>query len=70
MLRIEHLRKDYGGQRVLEDATLVLKPGERAALVAPNGAGKSTLLKTVAGLLAPTEGQLLLDGEEIGGMPA
>jgi ATP-binding cassette subfamily F protein 3 len=50
MLRVEHLKKDYGGQRVLDGASLVLKPGERAALVAPNGAGKSTLLKIVAGL--------------------
>ena len=31
MLRIEHVRKDYGGQRVLDDTSLVLKPGERAA---------------------------------------
>jgi ATP-binding cassette subfamily F protein 3 len=48
MLRVEHVKKDYGSQRVLDGATLVLKPGERAALVAPNGAGKSTLLKIVA----------------------
>ena len=60
MLRIEHLRKDYGGQRVLDDATLALKPGERAALVAPNGAGKSTLLKIVAGLEQADAGRVLL----------
>jgi ATP-binding cassette subfamily F protein 3 len=60
VLRIEHLRKDYGGQRVLDDATLALKPGERAALVAPNGAGKSTLLKIVAGLLEPDSGRVLV----------
>ena len=60
MLRIEHLRKDYGGQRVLDDASLVLKPGERAALVAPNGAGKSTLLKIVAGLEEADSGRVLL----------
>ncbi len=60
MLRIEHLRKDYGGQRVLEDATLALKPGERAALVAPNGAGKSTLLKIVAGLDEADAGRVTL----------
>jgi ATP-binding cassette subfamily F protein 3 len=60
VLRIEHLRKDYGGQRVLDDATLVLKSGERAALVAPNGAGKSTLLKIVAGLLDPDSGRVLV----------
>ena len=58
MLRIEHLRKDYGGQRVLEDVSLVLKPGERAALVAPNGAGKSTLLKIVAGLEEADSGRV------------
>src|SRR5207302_9995944 len=60
MLRIEHLRKDYGGQRVLDEASLVLKPGERAALVAPNGAGKSTLLKIVAGLEEADQGRVLL----------
>jgi len=60
VLRIEHLRKDYGGQRVLEDATLALKPGERAALVAPNGAGKSTLLKIVAGIEHADAGRVLL----------
>ncbi|MBV9581252.1 MAG: ABC-F family ATP-binding cassette domain-containing protein [Chloroflexi bacterium] len=60
MLRIEHLRKDYGGQRVLDDASLSLKPGERAALVAPNGAGKSTLLKIVAGLEDSDAGRVLV----------
>src|SRR5437868_12103545 len=58
MLRLEHLRKDYGGQRVLDDTSLVLKPGERAALVAPNGAGKSTLLKIVAGLEEADSGRV------------
>ncbi|TME28822.1 MAG: ABC-F family ATP-binding cassette domain-containing protein, partial [Chloroflexi bacterium] len=60
MLRLEHLRKDYGGQRVLDDTSLVLKPGERAALVAPNGAGKSTLLKIVAGLEHADSGRVTL----------
>src|SRR5216683_3964990 len=60
MLRIEHLRKDYGGQRVLDDASLALKPGERGALVAPNGAGKSTLLKIVASLEEADSGRVLV----------
>ena len=60
MLRIEHLRKDYGAQRVLEDASLALKPGERAALVAPNGAGKSTLLKIIASFEQPDAGRVLV----------
>src|SRR5437868_13240378 len=58
MLRVEDIRKDYGSQRVLDGATLVLKPGERAALVAPNGAGKSTLLKIIAGLEEPDSGRV------------
>jgi len=60
MLRIEDLKKDYGGQRVLDGASLALKPGERAALVAPNGAGKSTLLKIVAGLEEADAGRVIL----------
>src|SRR5947209_9397885 len=59
-LRVEHLIKDYGAQRVLDGASLVLKPGERAALVGANGAGKSTLLKIVAGLEEPDGGQVRL----------
>src|SRR5713101_2109990 len=60
MLRVEDIRKDYGGQRVLDRASLVLKPGERAALVAPNGAGKSTLLKIVAGMEEADSGHIAL----------
>jgi ATP-binding cassette, subfamily F, member 3 len=60
MLRIEDLKKDYGGQRVLDGASMALKPGERAALVAPNGAGKSTLLKIVAGLEESDSGRVIL----------
>src|SRR2546421_4919461 len=60
MLRVEDITKDYGSQRVLDGATLVLKPGERAALVAPNGAGKSTLLKIVAGMEDADSGRVSL----------
>ena len=60
MLRVANIVKDYGGQRVLDGASLVLKPGERAALVAPNGAGKSTLLKIAAGLEDADAGRVSL----------
>jgi ATP-binding cassette, subfamily F, member 3 len=60
VLRVEHVVKDYGGQRVLDGASLALRPGERAALVGANGAGKSTLLKIVAGLEEPDQGEVRL----------
>ena len=60
MLRVANIVKDYGGQRVLDGASLVLKPGERAALVAPNGAGKSTLLKIIAGIEDADSGHVAL----------
>src|SRR6266851_6113469 len=60
MLRVANIVKDYGGQRVLDGASLALKPGERAALVAPNGAGKSTLLKIVAGMEEADSGRVIL----------
>src|SRR5205823_14890139 len=44
MLRVDDITRDYRSQRVLDGASLVLKPRERAALVAPDGAGTSTLL--------------------------
>ena len=58
----------YGGKRVLGPADLVLEPGQVTALVGPNGAGKSTLLRLAAGLLAPDEGAVQLDGEGVAGL--
>jgi ATP-binding cassette subfamily F protein 3 len=60
VLRVEQVVKDYGGQRVLDGVSLVLRRGERAALVGANGAGKSTLLKIVAGLEQADRGQVRL----------
>jgi len=59
-LRLESIVKDYGSQRVLDEATLVLKPSERAALLGPNGSGKSTLLKIAAGLEEPDSGRVII----------
>jgi ATP-binding cassette, subfamily F, member 3 len=67
MLRLEDIKKDYGGQRVLDGASLVLKPGERGALVAPNGAGKSTLLKIIGGLEDADSGRVRLPQDSVVG---
>jgi iron complex transport system ATP-binding protein len=52
----------YGARDILTDANLVVRPGERVALVGPNGAGKSTLLRAMVGLLTPRAGEVLLGG--------
>jgi ATP-binding cassette subfamily B protein len=49
----------------LRDVNLVIRPGEKIALVGPNGAGKTTLIKLLTRLYDPTEGQILLDGVDL-----
>lgn len=68
-LRIEHLCSGYGRVDVLHDVNVQVHPGEMVTLIGSNGAGKSTLLKTVAGILRPTAGVVVLGGVSIGGMP-
>lgn len=73
VLRLEHVSKSYGKRgaaplQVLSDINLVLNRGEVVALVAPSGAGKSTLLH-IAGLLdTADQGQVWLNGQEMGGL--
>ncbi|GJD48678.1 High-affinity branched-chain amino acid transport ATP-binding protein LivF [Methylobacterium crusticola] len=70
MLEIDALSSGYGGPPVLAGVTLRIAAGEIVAVVGTNGAGKTTLLNTVAGLLRPVAGRILLDGAPIGGLPA
>jgi branched-chain amino acid transport system ATP-binding protein/neutral amino acid transport system ATP-binding protein len=60
----------YGrGDQILKGAHLTVETNEIIAVIGPNGAGKSTLLKTIAGLLHPAEGDILLRGEPIHALP-
>jgi branched-chain amino acid transport system ATP-binding protein len=65
MLRVRSLEAGYGGLTVLRHVSLHVKPGEIVAIIGANGAGKSTLLNTIAGLIRPRGGQVLLDGTDI-----
>ncbi|CAN5692610.1 ABC transporter ATP-binding protein [soil metagenome] len=65
MLKVNQLRAGYGAINVLWDVTLDVVQGQLTTIVGPNGAGKSTLLKTIMGLVAPTQGEILLNGTSL-----
>ena len=68
MISIEHLSKHFGGLKAVDDVSINISKGSITGLIGPNGAGKTTLFNTVAGLHAPTDGRVLLDGEDITGL--
>lgn len=63
------LCKNFGALAVSNKIDFRLEAGARHALIGPNGAGKTTFVNLVTGVLKPTSGQLLLDGEDITGLP-
>ena len=69
MLRLEGIRAGYGQATVLRSVTLVVPDGAVVALLGPNGAGKTTLLRVASGLLRPTGGRVVLDGEDVTAAP-
>ncbi|XVV09827.1 ABC transporter ATP-binding protein [Actinoplanes sp. CA-131856] len=69
LLRVTGLVAGYGRIEALHGVDLVVNASEVVCLIGRNGAGKSTLLKSVAGLVRPRKGQILLDGREIGDWP-
>ena len=58
----------YGGADILTDCTIGVERGEIAVVVGPNGAGKSTAMKAVFGMLRLREGEVTMDGEDIGAL--
>lgn len=68
-LTARDLSAGYGRSLILRELDLVVPPGAFTALVGPNGSGKSTLLHALAGLLAPKDGVVLLEGDAIARLP-
>ena len=66
MIETRNIRKSFGGQIVLEGLSLRIETGEAVAIIGRSGCGKSILLKHLIGLLTPDEGQVLINGQEIG----
>ncbi len=65
LLEVRGLTKEYPGVRALKGVDFDVEAGEVHCLLGPNGAGKSTLIKCVSGAVAPTEGEILVDGEPL-----
>ena len=66
VLRCENISKRFGAKSALENVSLSIESGKIIGLLGPNGAGKTTLIKLINGLLTPTDGTILVDGEKVG----
>lgn len=67
MIRLEHVSKQYGKGKVkaLDDLTLHVEKGKVFGFIGPNGAGKTTTIKLLTGILAPTEGSVIIGGQDM-----
>ncbi len=68
LLQVKNLTKNFAGLTAVNDVSLHVNKGEVFCIVGPNGAGKSVCFGLLSGLLRPSRGQILLDGEEIAGL--
>ena len=69
LLEVNGLRSGYGRLEVLHDVSLDVGQGTITAVLGANGAGKSTLLRSLSGLVRPTAGKVVFEGQEISGAP-
>jgi len=69
-LSLRAARKSFGGLVAVDDVSFDVAQGELIGLIGPNGSGKTTVLNLVSGALAPSGGEILLDGARVSGLPA
>ncbi len=65
LLRLDGLRKRFGGLAVTDGVSLEVLPGEIHAVIGPNGAGKTTLIHEITGIVAPDDGRVVFNGADI-----
>lgn len=68
MLSVQSVVKSFGGFRALNGCILEIRAAGITGIMGPNGAGKSTLFNVIAGLIAPDEGEIVLEGSDVGGL--
>jgi branched-chain amino acid transport system ATP-binding protein len=69
MIVVDDLHRHFGGFHAVDGASLTIETGSITGLIGPNGAGKTTLFNVIAGRLPPTSGRVIMDGEDITGLP-
>lgn len=68
LIKIRQLKIAFGSKVVLDSLDLDVQPGETLAVIGPSGTGKSTIIRVLTGLLPPTAGSVIIDGQETSGM--
>ena len=68
-LSVEGVKKHFGGLRAVDDVSFQVRYGQIVALIGPNGAGKSTLFNCISGIEPLTDGRVVLEGKDVGGVP-
>ena len=69
LIEVEAIHTHYGKSHILDGVSLRVDPGEVVGLLGRNGVGKSTTLKSIMGLVRPSRGRVLLEGEPVTGLP-
>ena len=69
LLEFRKVNTHYGAVHILKDVDLSIYPGELVCLLGGNASGKTTTLKTLLGMVVPTSGEVLLNGEVVNGKP-
>lgn len=68
VLEVRQLAVSYGGLRAVDGVSLEVRHGEIVSIIGLNGAGKTSILNAVSGIVSPDGGEILFDGESIGGL--
>jgi branched-chain amino acid transport system ATP-binding protein len=70
ILEISHVTRRFEGLVAVDDVSFMLQRGEILGVIGPNGAGKTTLISLISGTLAPSSGDILIEGRSVLGLPA
>lgn len=65
MVEVQNLCKNYGSRRAIQNLNFTIKKGEVVGFLGPNGAGKSTTMKIITGFMAPTSGEVRINGQDV-----